>query len=182
MLRIVVSGEELFDETTQEFSYTEDTTLDLEHSLVSVSKWEAKYQKPFLAQTEKSEEEVFGYIEAMLLSPDISRDVLLRLSQENIQAINDYIGSPQSATTIYAPDAKAGKSKSETITAELMYYWMVSFTIPFECETWHLNRLLNLLQICSIKNSKPQKMSRSEMAARNRALNEQRKAQMGTTG
>ena len=182
MLRVTILGEELFNDETNEFSTIGDVILEFEHSLLSLSKWESIYKKPFLATVEKSPEEIADYFRCMILTPNVSEDVLNTLTQANINEINEYIGSTESATTFWEPKESKTKGRAEIVTSELVYYWMVSFNIPFECETWHLNRLFSLLRICTIKNSKEKKMSRSEIAARNRSLNEQRKAQLGTTG
>jgi hypothetical protein len=182
MLKIFVSGTELYNEETQEFTTIEDCTLTLEHSLVSLSKWESKFLKPFLGPNEKTTEETLGYVEAMILNESYPEDVIDRLTQNDFAKINDYIASNYSATTFSNNNQRKGRGQSEIITSELIYYWLVAFNIPFECETWHLNRLFSLIQICNIKNSKPKKMSRNEIAARNHALNEQRKAQLKTKG
>ncbi|SRR5580765_2324374 len=180
MLMIVVPGVEMFDEQSQEFITIDDVTLELEHSLISLSKWESIYEKPFLGKDDKTSEEVLGYVRAMTLTPNVPEEVFLKLSESNITAINEYIDAKMTATWFNEPPG-APKSR-DVITAELIYYWMVEFRIPFECENWHLNRLFTLIRVCNIKQSKPQKMSRSEIAARNRELNRQRKAQLGTKG
>lgn len=181
MLTLKVSGEEFFNEETQEFTSVDDVVLELEHSLVSLSKWESKFRKAFLGPEPKTQEETLGYVEAMILNPNVSPSVLQRLDSSHFKLINDYIDSPQSATT-FNNLAPGPRGRPEIITSELIYYWMIAFTIPFECENWHLNRLFALIQICNIKNSKQKKMSPGEIAARNHALNEQRKAKFGTTG
>lgn len=180
MLKITIPGAELFDERTQEFVTTEDITLELEHSLVSLSKWESRFEKPYLTQDEKSDEEVFGYVEAMILTPDFPSDVISRMTQENLEDITAYMDSKMTATWFNEihPEARS----RETITSELIYYWMISFQIPFEAENWHLNRLFTLIKVCNTKNSKPKKMSRAEMAARRRELNAKRRAQANSKG
>lgn len=180
MLRIIVSGDEFFDEVKQEFTTQGDITIDLEHSLLSLSKWESKYEKPFLSKEDKTTEETLGYIEAMILTPDIPPEVFPKLSQSNHDAINAYINAKMTAT--WFREVPGPLTSSEIITSELIYYWLTAFNIPFECETWHLNRLFTLIKICSIKGAKPKKMSRSELAARQRDLNAQRRAQYGTKG
>ena len=180
MLKIVVPGEEYFNEEEEVFQSVGDVELELEHSLVSLSKWESKYQKPFLSQSPKTPEEILYYIETMIISPIFPGGILERLSQENITQINDYIQSSESATTFGTMPERRGRG--EIITSELIYYWMVAFNIPFECEYWHLNRLFALIRICNIKNSKPKKMSRNEIASRNRELNAIRRAQYNTSG
>jgi hypothetical protein len=179
MLRIIVPGTEMFNDQTQEFTTQGDVILELEHSLVSLSKWESKFEKPFLGRDDKTAEEVLAYIKAMTLTK-VPEEIFSRLSEENIKAINDYIEAKMTAT--WFSEAPGAPASREVITAELIYYWMITFQIPWECERWHLNRLFTLIRVCNIKSSKPKKMSRAEIAARNRELNAQRRAQLGTTG
>ena len=180
MLTIVVPGVEMFDDLTQEFVTKDDVTLELEHSLVSLSKWEQIYEKPFLGKSEKTAEEVLGYIKAMTLTLEVPEEVFHKLSEDNLKAINAYLDAKMSAT--WFSEAPGAPPSRDVITSELIYYWMVTFQIPFECETWHLNRLFTLIRVCNIKQAKPKKMSRSEIAARNRELNAQRREQLGTKG
>jgi len=180
MLTIVVPGVEMFDEGSQEFVSVDDVTLELEHSLISLSKWESKHEKPFLSTIDKTLEEIMDYIEAMILNPIYPENIVRVLSSDNLQAINDYIESKQSATTFGSIPERRGSG--ETITSELIYYWMVAFQIPFECERWHLNRLFALVRVCNVKNAPAKKMSSSEIAARNRELNAQRRAKLNTKG
>jgi len=181
MLVIVVEGKELFDDETQEFQKTEGFVLTLEHSLASVSKWESKYQKPFLESDDKTSDEILDYIMFMGAGENIPRILVNQLTHENLIEINQYIESPYSATT-FGSLPKQQAYRGEVITSELIYYWMVAFNIPFECEHWHLNRLFALVRICNIKNSPQKKMPRHEVAQRNRDLNAQRKAELGTKG
>jgi hypothetical protein len=180
VLRITVSGTEMFDETCQEFITLDDFDLVLEHSLVSLSKWESIYEKPFLGNSEKTLDEVVGYIKAMTLTRKVPEEIYSKLSEENIRAINNYIDSKMTAT--WFRETPGVPKSSEVITSEIIYYWMIAFNIPFECERWHLNRLFTLIRVCSIKQAKPEKMSRSQIAAQNRELNARRKAQYNTTG
>lgn len=182
MLTLIVQGEEFYDERTEEFTSVPDVTLVLEHSLVSVSKWESKFKKPFLDSSEKTIEETLAYVENMVLTKNYPPEVFSRLTEFHFNEINEYIASAESATTFSSSVNQKGRRNPEVITSELVYYWMTAFNIPFECEKWHLNRLFSLIQICGIKNSSEKKMSKSEIAARNRALNEQRKAQLNTSG
>lgn len=181
MLTLTVPGIESWDEKREEFVTVGDTVLHLEHSLVSLSKWEEKYEKPFLSQKEHTPEESLGYVECMIVDPIYPEDVWTRLSQDNMDAIADYMNSKKSATW-FAEDVNQ-KSSKEVITSELIYFWMTAFRIPFEpAQNWHLNRLFNLIRVASLKNSPPKKMSPREIHERNRRLNEQRRRELGTSG
>jgi len=180
MLTITVSGIESFDETLQAFVIRGGTVLELEHSLVSLSKWESKFEKPFLGKESKNSEEIFAYIKFMTLTPKVPEEVFHKLSTENVEAINAYIDAKMTAT--WFAEAPGAPQSREVITSELIYYWMTVFNIPFECENWHLNRLFTLIRICNIKSAKPKKMTRSEIMSRQRELNAQRRAQLGTKG
>lgn len=179
MLTIVVPGIEHFNDDTQEFTTEGDFVLELEHSLVALSKWEAKHEKPFLGPDTKSSEEVLEYIECMIVTQDFPPEVFSRLSEKNYEAIDAYINAKMTATWFAAEPPSTNR---EVITSELIYYWLVVAQIPIECEAWHLNRLFTLLKIHSVKNAKPKKMSRAEMAQRQAALNAQRRAALGTNG
>lgn len=180
MLRITVPSSEVFDESTNRIFEIPGADLELEHSLSSLSKWESEFKKPFLDDSDKTPEEILGYAYHMIVTPGISRDIVHNLTRENLQAINDYIADPMTATTFGEMPKRPGRK--EIITSELIYYWMVAFTIPWEAEHWHLNRLFALIRICNVKNQKPEKMSKHEIAQRNRELNAQRKAKYGTKG
>lgn len=179
MLEIIVPGLEFYDEEKGEFLYHDTKTLQLEHSLVSISKWEAKWCKPFLDGKSKNPEEIIDYVRCMTITKNVNDEVYERLTEDNIMAINFYIEAPMTATTF--KDEKSGPNR-EIITSELIYYWMVAYNIPFECQKWHLNRLLTLVKVCNIKNNPPKKMSRQELIERNRALNNARKKELNTHG
>jgi hypothetical protein len=178
VLTIEVPIEELFDETTDEFD-TKVYRLDLEHSLFSLSKWESFYERPFLRDTPKTAEEVLFYIKAMTLTPNVPPEIYEKLSQENVTAINQHMSAKMTAT--WFKDS-AEQASREIVTAEIIYYWMVAMEIPFECQYWHLNRLLTLVRVINMKNAPKKQMSQGEIAARNRELNAQRRAELGTTG
>ena len=180
MLRITIPATEMFDERTQMFISSKEYTLKLEHSLLSISKWESKWCRAFLSKHVKTYEETIDYIKCMTITPNVPDEVYTRLTRYNIEQINKYIEAPMTATS-FMEDRK-GKHNSETITSELIYYWMIALNIPFKCEKWHLNRLLALVRVCNIKNQPPKKMSKSEIMSRNRALNEARRQQLGTKG
>jgi len=180
MLTITVGAIDVFDEETQEFRTDGGVSFHLEHSLVSLSKWESIHEKPFLGKDSKSREEMVDYIRCMLVDENAPEDFLNQLSPANVEAINVYLDRKMSAT--WFSEQPGAPRSSEVITSELIYYWMTVFSIPFDCETWHLNRLFTLIRICNIKQAKPKKMSRGEIAQRNRELNAQRRRQLGTTG
>lgn len=180
MLRITIPAAELWDENRQEFVSTKEQTLQLEHSLVSLSKWESKWCKPFLSKNDKTAEETLDYVKCMTMTPNVDSNVYNFLTQENIREINAYIQAPMTAT--YFSEDKRAKGSREIVTAELIYYWMIALNIPFECQKWHLNRLLSLVRVCNIKNAPPKKYSRRELASRNAALNAARRKQLNTTG
>lgn len=181
MLRIKVPiSPEGWDEVKQEFVDPEYAILDLEHSLVSLSKWESKWCKGFLSNKDKTDEELFDYIKCMTVTENVDPSVFDHLTKENVDSIFEYVNAPMTAT--YFSEEAKGKSSNEKITSELIYYWMVSFSIPFECETWHLNRLITLIRVCGIKNSPPKKMNGRDLANRNRSLNAARRSKLGTRG
>ena len=183
MLTITVLGDEVYNEATQEFDNVDSTVLRFEHSLVSVSKWESIHEKAFLTSNEKSTDEVVSYIEQMLLTENAPGDILQRLSEDNLKDINDYMGAKRTATWFYDPPNAGPRAGGETITSELIYYWLTALTIPFyPSETWHLNRLFTLIRVANVKNGKPKKMAPGEAAARQRSLNEQRRKELGTQG
>lgn len=176
MLRITIPAQELYNEKENKIITTKETTLQLEHSLVSISKWEAKWKKPFISENgenNKTTEEVIDYIKCMTITQNVDPNIYNYLTVENIKEINAYIESPMTATTIKNEMSKG--TKKEFITSELIYYWMVANEIPFDCEKWHLNRLLTLIRICSVKNQPPKKMSKSEILSRNAKLNAARR-------
>ena len=160
----------------------------IEHSLLSISKWEQKYHRPFI-NAEKSAEEMLDYIIMMIIEPeDFNLNNLKYLSDENLSDINNYINDPMTATTFPEDEiekvtgTKQPKKKKEILTNELIYYWMSAANIPFECENWHINRLLTLIRVYDVKNQPEKKMSKKEIANRNRALNEARKKKLHTRG
>ena len=180
MLQITVPSAELFDEENQEFVYVKQATLQLEHSLVSLSKWESKWNKPFLTKEEKTIQETIDYIRCMTITQNVNPMVYRCLTNDNIRQVNSYIEAPMSATRFY--EEKTGKINREQVTAEIIYYWMIALSIPFECQKWHLNRLLTLIRVCNIKNQPPKKHSRKEIMRRNAALNAARRKQLHTKG
>lgn len=182
MLRIVIPAQELWDEKREQFVNVKETKLGLEHSLVSISKWEAKWHKSFfstLSKKEMTSEMMIDYIRHMTLTQNVDPDVYNYLSDENLREITEYIEDTHTATTIHNRNAMP---RRDIITSELVYFWMVYWGIPFECQKWHINRLLILIEICGIKNQSGQKMSRQEQYSQNKALNAARRKQWNTKG
>jgi hypothetical protein len=169
-----------WDEAKNEFVEAREQVLQLEHSLVSLSKWESKWCKSFFSKQPKSYEETIDYIKCMTVTKNVDPEVYDHLTTANVAEINKYIESPMTAT--YFSEDKNGKSSKETVTSELIYYWMIALNIPFECQKWHLNRLLTLVRVCNVKNQPPKKMSKREIMSRNAALNAARRKQYNTKG
>lgn len=179
MLQITIPEKELWDEKEEKFIYIKKTTLSLEHSLLSISKWESKWNKSFLSSKDKTVEETLDYIKCMTLNQNIPDVVYICLTEENFKEIQEYINAPMTATTFSNLN---GTQNREKITSELIYFWMINFNIPFECQKWHLNRLLTLIKVCDIKNRKPEKMTKSQILQRNAELNAARRKQLNSKG
>ena len=180
MLQITIPAEEKWDEVKEEFVYNKEQVLQLEHSLVSLSKWESRWKKSFLFTKDKTYEEILDYIKCMTLTKNVKPDVYTRITRSNMSEIDRYINDSMTATTFHEEKGRPGSR--EIITAELIYYWMVALNIPFECQKWHLNRLLTLIRVCNIKNSPPKKHSKSDIASRNAKLNAARRKQLNSKG
>ena len=178
-LIITIPGREFYDEANNEFIYTKPVTLTLEHSLLSISKWESKWHKPYLSRDKKTKEEFEDYVRCMCISQVSDPMVFSSLPLSITNKILSYIEDPMTATTF----SDKGTPSREVVTSELIYYWMSAASIPFEpCQKWHLNRLLTLIHIASIKNQPPKKMSKGKLMKRNSALNAARRAKYGTRG
>lgn len=182
MLQLVVElTPEGWDEAKQEFVEPKTTTLQLEHSLVSLSKWESRWCKPFLTDNDKTYEETLDYVKCMTITQNVKDEVYQALSNKNIEQVTDYISAAMTATTV--KDKKGGKSSKQIITSELIYSWMVNLNIPFDpCQKWHLNRLIMLIRVLDANNKDPDKMSEKEIMGRNKALNAARKKKLKTRG
>ena len=180
MLQITIPGIELWDESREIFTQTKEQTLQLEHSLVSLSKWESKWGKAFLSKQEKTYEETIDYIKCMTITQNVDPNVYNNLPKSIIDKITEYIEAPMTAT-YFSKEQSSGNSR-EQVTSELIYYWMIALNIPFECQKWHLNRLLTLIRVCNIKNQPPKKMSKRAIMSRNAALNAARRKQLNTRG
>ena len=182
MLKVTVPGVEYFNNKTNEIVRTNDTELQLEHSLLSISKWEAKWHKPFISNDPKTADELIDYIRCMTVNNVTDQRVYTSLRTEDINKIKDYIDNPMTAT--WFSDDKSKGTNREIVTSELVYYWMIALQIPFECQKWHINRLLTLIRICNIKNDpdKNKKMSKADIMRRNAELNAKRRAALHTKG
>lgn len=179
MLQIVIPPTEMWDEEKEEFVKTKKQVLNLEHSLLSLSKWESKWKKSFLGKTEKTPEEMADYIRCMTIGKVEDPTVYSALTEEQVNEINDYISDPMTATTFRETNQRPN---NEVITSELIYYWMIALNIPPEYQKWHLNRLLTLVRVCTIKNQPPKKRSTRQIMTENAALNAARRKALGTKG
>ena len=181
MLQLVVPMEpEMWDEVNEVFIPPKTVTLQLEHSLVSLSKWESKWCKPFLSNKGLTDEESLDYIKCMAISKNVNPEVFDHFTKENVKAVIDYINAPMTATT-FSKESN-GKTNKEIVTSELIYYWMIAYNIPSEYQKWHLNRLLTLIRVCGIKNAPPKKMGKGEIMRNNAALNAARRAKLHSKG
>lgn len=186
MLTIEIPEIEEFNEETDEIITLKKQTIQLEHSLISLSKWESKWCIHFISNKNITDEQMSDYIRTMIIKPvEISDDLFNYIIHDRkiLEQIKEYIKSPMTATTFNEPEnVTHGKKSSPIVTSELIYYWMVALQIPFECQKWHINRLMTLIRICQIKNEPPKKIGRKEMASRNKALNNARKSKLHTHG
>lgn len=183
MLKITIPGREWFDDSTCEFKTTKPCVLALEHSLVSISKWEQKWHKPFLSSgfSQKTPEEWLDYIRCMTLTQNVDESVYLNITQENVEEITNYINDPMTATWFKSKPGEKRNSR-EIITNEIIYYWMVELQIPVEFQKWHLNHLLTLIRVINEKKAPKKKMSKRDLANRNHAINQARRAASGSKG
>lgn len=181
MLRIEIA-EEFWDSVKEEFVASPKThVLQLEHSLVSISKWEAKYHRAFCSKRDKSAEELLEYIKCMTITQNVNPDVYNHLSNKNFIEINSYIQDPMTAT--WFPEEKSNNvGMKDVVTSELIYYWMIRYNIPFECQKWHLNRLLALIKVCQLKCEDTGKMNKRDIFKRNNELNNARRAALRSKG
>lgn len=181
MLILDIPSCEMFDEENDRFIEVKAQSIKLEHSLLSVSKWESKWCKPFLDKKPKTKEETLDYIKCMIITPMKDYDVVSSFGPEQFNKISDYIDSPMTATTVKFFNEKKNPT-GELVTSELIYYWMVAHGIPFECEKWHINRLLTLIKVCNAKNQPEKKMGKINAAKMQSSLNAQRRAMMHSKG
>lgn len=180
MLKLLIKGIDQWDEANETFIRTKDTEICLEHSLVSISKWESKWHKYFIKNENLTPEMLLDYIRCMTLTQNVNPDVYYAITESQLKEIKDYIDDPMTAT--WFSDDEKGKQSREIITSEVIYYWMIALQIPFECQKWHINRLLTLIRVCNAKNQPEKKMSQAEIMRKNREINEARKRALSTHG
>lgn len=186
MLEITIPGTEMWDEKKQEFVYTTETTLTLEHSLISISKWEAIWKRCFLKKGPQTYEENLSYIECMSIGKIKDPNVLRGITEKDYNRILDYIQDPMTASYIHTFGSeqknKRGSSTGDDMTSEMIYFYMCNFNIPFECEKWHLNRLLKLIEISNMKNNPGKKVNPRDLTKSYAKLNAERRAKYHTKG
>lgn len=180
MLKITVNIAEKWDEINECFIAEKEKALQLEHSLISVSRWESKWGKPFFSTDKMTTEEAIDYVKCMTLTTGVEPEVYENLSHENMKQIEEYNNAPMTAT--WFTQTGSGKPGREQITSEIIYYLMIAYAIPFECQKWHLNRLLTLIKVCKIKNEPAKKMGKRDTMSRNAAMNAARRKQMNSKG
>lgn len=180
MLSITIEPIELFDEVNNRIIRTEQYDVELEHSLVSLSKWESKWKIPFLGKTPKTNEQTIDYVRCMNLTPGVPPEAFDHLTDAFLEQVTAYIQQDMTATTFR--ETPGARPNREIITAEIIYYWMTQAQVDWRVEEWHLNRLMALLKVVNLKQSPGKKMSKAEIMAQQRALNEQRRQQLGTNG
>lgn len=179
MLKLTIPALEKFDDDKNEFITLKEQSIQIEHSLVSLSKWESKWCKPFLSKDNKTYAETIDYIRCMTITQNIDPLIYTGITQENIKQVSEYIEAPMTATVFHSTKKTINR---EIITSEIIYYWMIAMNIPFECQKWHLNRLLALINVCNIKNQPSKKMNKKEVMSRNAAINAARKKELNTRG
>lgn len=180
MLLLTIPGQECWNTETEEFVTLKGWTLALEHSLVSLSKWEAKWNIPFLSEQQKTPEQIRDYVRFMTLTQNVDPEAYLHLTTAHYKQIQEYIDAPMTATW-FSKEEKATRNHQQ-VTAELIYYWMITQNIPFECQKWHLNRLMTLIKVCSIQNQPKKKGNKREYLTQRAALNAARRKQLGSKG
>lgn len=180
MLSISIPEFEIYDERTNRIETIKSREIQLEHSLVSISKWESRWKKPFLTSTQKTKEETIDYIRCMTMTQNVDPRIYQGMSSAHIKMVNNYIDDPMTATTFKKATSK--KAQAQVITSEIIYYWMISLEIPMECQKWHLNRLLTLIRVCDEKSQPSKKMSKKDVMSQYRSLNAARRSKYGTRG
>ncbi len=181
MLHVDIPDVELYDEINNEFKIRKGASITMEHSLLSLSKWESKWHKPFLTEEPKTLEETLDYYRCMTITQNANPEIYKNINSKIMSQIDAYMGDPMTATT-FNNLSNGGRDSGSFITAEIIYYWMISLNIPFECQKWHLNRLITLIRVVSAKNAPAKKVPKQELLERQRRLNAERKAKFKTSG
>lgn len=181
MLQLTITAQEFFNEETQEFIQIKPVTIQMEHSLVSISKWEAKWHKPFLTEDNKTDEELVDYLRCMTITQNVNPYAYYAVSNEQLKQVRAYISDPMTATT-FRKDENKPKGKKQIITSEVIYYQMIALNIPMECQKWHLNRLMTLIRVVAIKNQPEKKMKSGDQIRQYADLNNMRRAAMRSKG
>lgn len=182
MLQITIPAVELYDEVNNEFISIKEQTLTLEHSLVSLSKWESTWCKPFLSDTAMTEEESIDYVKCMTITQNVPPEVYANIPSSIMQEISEYIAKPMTATWFSEKTKKSRKNNGKQVTAELIYHWMIALNIPVKFEKWHLNRLLTLIRVCNEENKQPTKKSARDTINEYAALNRARRQRLNSRG
>lgn len=185
MITIHIPQSEIWDDGNNEFIYIEEQTIDMEHSLVSITKWEAKHHKVFLEENKKTPEEMMDYVRCMCINPLKNERDILGISKKDIEKITNYIEDPMIPFKLKSKDdgnTYGRKKNKDPMCGIMIYYYMVSCQIPFECQHWHINQLLALIQIYSMKENPGNPLKGSKLANRNTTLNAMRKARLGSKG
>jgi len=186
MLKIYIPSTRLWNVKTEEFTTTKECTFMIEHSLISISKWESTWHIPFISDKPKTNEQTIDYVKCMTITQNVKPEAYAGLTKGNLEAISNYIQDSRTATWFGKPRVPPKPQKKETVTSELIYYWMVSLEIPFECQKWHLNRLLTLVKVCNAKaklaNTKQPKGNKKKVLAKNSEMNAARRKSLGTSG
>lgn len=183
MLEITVPGRELYFENTDTIEYFPEIKLKLEHSLLSISKWESKWKKPFLDNdVKRTREELCDYVRCMTITQSVPPITYSLLTPENMKAIEDYLEDSQTATW-FSEEEKSKSKSSKKVTSELIYYWMSCHNLPFDvCEKWPLNRLITLIEVCNLENQPKKNMPKSAVHKQNRSLNAARRRKYNSKG
>lgn len=179
-ITITVPKTELWDPIKEEFINIKEQTLVMEHSLLSVDKWESKWRKPYLSSDDKTALEVIDYLRCMTITKNVDPNVYFAIPEKELRRINEYITNPMTATTFN--DRNERRGRREIITSEIIYWQMTQLNIPMEWEKRHLNKLFTLIRVAAIKSQAPKQMSKADIAKQNRALNAARRKRSGSRG
>ena len=176
MFELTIGATEHFNQETSEFEMLNGVTIELEHSLFALSKWESKFEIPFLNNDNLTDEQMMYYIQCMTITKNVDPKLYGSLSEANIITVNEYLNKKHTATWFSEHGNGPGRRTSnEIVTSELIYFWLTACQIPFECEHWNLKRLLTLIQVCNEKNKPQKKMDRKTMMNKHRSVNASRR-------